>query len=455
MNSARLASIGLFLCVHAIGSYGQDTSNVAPITPAYIIALTVPTGTPIQAVLDREVRVAKVGQAIHLRVVQPVFAFDHIVIPVGTEATGRIAKIGGISGKARTLAAMNADFTPTRKVEVEIDGLVLPDGKHIPVRTNVTPGSGQVIQFLSAHEGEARKTSKDPITAKLREAKRLAKAQWQDAMKQVRAPGKVHRLARYALSQLPVHRQYIDAGTLYAAEIQEPLDFGSEPLTPQNTVAIGAPPPGSLLHALLVTPLSSATTHNGDEVEAILSQPLFDGGKLILPQGCLLKGSVLQVQPARHLNRSGQIRLVFHELALPNGVEEKVETTLEGIQAGRDGHVQLDSEGGAKATPPPTRFLATAFSVGLGAASFLGDSFGETGPRVAGGAGGYKLIGIALGATIHSQTFGMVMGVYGGTLSVYSHFIVRGRDVVFPKNTAMEIGFAGLISPTRATTHEN
>lgn len=155
------------------------------------------------------------------------------------------------------------------------------------------------------------------------------------------------------------------------------------------------------------------------------------------------------------MNRSGQIRLVFHELALPNGIEEKVETTLEGIQAGRDDHVQLDSEGGAKATPPPMRFLATTVSVGLGAASFLGDSFGETGPRVAGGAGGYKLIGIALGATIHSQTFGMVMGVYGGTLSVYSHFIARGHEVVFPKNTAMEIGFAGLMSPSREPSHES
>jgi hypothetical protein len=25
-------------------------------------------------------------------------------------------------------------------------------------------------------------------------------------------------------------------------------------------------------------------------------------------------------------------------------------------------------------------------------------------------------------------------------MSVYSHFIARGREVVFPKNTAMEIG---------------
>jgi len=451
---ARLACTGLLLCLIGSTIHGQD--NVpAQAAPVQTVALTVPKGTAIQVALGREVRLTKVGQAIHGRVVKPVYAFDHIVIPVGAEVTGQVIKIGSVSAKARTLAIMNADFTPTRRVEVEFNDLTLPDGRHIPIQTVVTPGSGQVIQFLSAHEGEARRTAKDVVAEKLREAKRQAKHEWQDAMAQVMAPDKKHRAFKFLLGRLPVHPQYIDAGTLYFAEVQEPLSFGSEPLTAKNAATIGTPPPGSLMHALLVTPLNSSTTQKGDEVQAILSEPLFDGDKLILPQGCLLKGAVLQVQPARHWNRNGQIRLVFHGLVLPNGLEQKVETTLEGIQAGRDDHVKLDSEGGAKATPPPTRFLATTASVGLGAASFLGDTFGDTGPRVAGGAGGYKLIGIALGASIHSQQFGMAMGAYGGALSIYTHFIARGRELVFPKNTAMEIGFAGLISPARKPTDAN
>jgi hypothetical protein len=35
---------------------------------------------------------------------------------------------------------------------------------------------------------------------------------------------------------------------------------------------------------------------------------------------------------------------------------------------------------------------------------------------------------------------GYSMGAYGAGMSVYSHFIARGTEVVFPKNTAMEIG---------------
>jgi hypothetical protein len=33
-------------------------------------------------------------------------------------------------------------------------------------------------------------------------------------------------------------------------------------------------------------------------------------------------------------------------------------------------------------------------------------------------------------------------------MSVYSHFIARGRDVVFPKNTSMEIGIGTRAEPT-------
>jgi hypothetical protein len=59
---------------------------------------------------------------------------------------------------------------------------------------------------------------------------------------------------------------------------------------------------------------------------------------------------------------------------------------------------------------------------------------------VAGGVGGFKLVGIFIGAFVHSQPLSMAMGAYGASMSVYSHFIARGRDLVFPKNTAMEVG---------------
>src|SRR5581483_1409888 len=42
------------------------------------IPLIVPRGIPIQVALDKEIRVRKVGQTIHGKVIEPVYAFDKI-----------------------------------------------------------------------------------------------------------------------------------------------------------------------------------------------------------------------------------------------------------------------------------------------------------------------------------------------------------------------------------------
>ncbi len=144
-------------------------------SPSQTIALTVPKGAPLQIALDKEVHVRKVGQPIHGRVVQPVYAFDRLVVPVGTEVTGQITKIEDISGKKRTLAILNANLTPSHNIEVKFNDLALADGKHIPLHTVATPGSGQVIQLVSASEDEKKKTVKDAASEKLKEAKQEAK----------------------------------------------------------------------------------------------------------------------------------------------------------------------------------------------------------------------------------------------------------------------------------------
>ena len=433
-------------------AYAQDATPATPpentqpaAAPAPTIALAVAKDTPLQIALEKEVRLKETGQALRGRIVEPVYAFDKLVIPVGTEVNGKITAIDPVSAGKRTAAALDANFSPARKFQVSFDELILADGKHIPFQAAITPGSGEVLDFVSSHDERTKSSSggKDVAAEKAKQAKQAAKLEWQTAMRQVKAPGKMHRVERYAVAQLPVHPQYIDAGTVYFAELQQPLDFGNEPLTPELASSIGAaPPPGSFVHARLITALSSATSHDGDDVEAIITQPLFVGNRLIYPQGTRLKGSVLQVRPASHLARSGQLRIAFHTMVLQDGVQEKIEASLESVQAGRSQNVTLDAEGGAQAAPPKTRFLTTTVAVGLGAASFLGDTFGDTGPRAAGGAGGYKLIGIAVGLAVHSQALGMALGSFGAARSIYVNFVARGPELTFPKNTAMQIGIA-------------
>lgn len=447
----------------------KHRSSAAPAAPAasasaqaVTIPLTLPTGTAVQVVLDRDVRVKTEGQPIRARVVQAVYAFDQIVIPVNTQALGKISEIQGVPGLQRTLAALNADFTPTRKVAVEFNELILPDGKQIAIRTTVTPGSGQVIQFVTAKEENSKQGGvQGAAAAKARQAKMEAKRQWEEAMKQVKQPGKMQRVKKYLLAQLPMRPQWIDAGTLYFAELKDPLEFGSEPFTPEMAAAIGGPtPPGSVVHARLLTALDSSSSKKGDAVEAELTQPLLDGKHLVLPQASRLKGTLVQVKAARRLKRNGELRMVFHEVAPPDGLEQRVEASLEGLQAGRNENVKLDTEGGAKPSTPKTRYLTTGIAVGLAMASQGGDrdaaggagsQGGKSVNRIAGGAVGFKLIGIVLGAAVHSRAFGAAMGAYGAAMSVYGNFLSRGRNMVFPRNTGMMVSIGPRAAPQGAS----
>jgi hypothetical protein len=169
-------------------------------------------------------------------------------------------------------------------------------------------------------------------------------------------------LGRFTAMRLPVHPQYTDAGTTFNADLLQPLDFGMEALKPEALTDIGAPTPdGNVVHARLVTRLNSSTAKQGDPVEALITEPLVVSNHLILPEGSVIKGSVVQVQPARRMGHNGQLRILFHQVAAPNGLEQKVETNLEGVAVSKDEHLKLDAEGGAQVTTPRTRYLTTAF----------------------------------------------------------------------------------------------
>ena len=131
---------------------------------------------------------------------------------------------------------------------------------------------------------------------------------------------------------------------------------------------------------------------------------------LFLPEGSRLKGSVLQVRPARRLGRNGQLRITFHQVVPPSGLEQEIEATLEGIDASKGENLKLDSEGGAQVTTPKTRYLTTGIAVMLAASSAEPDGdrglhhgaggVGDTGGGAANGASGFKLVGMIVGALL-------------------------------------------------------
>jgi hypothetical protein len=114
------------------------------------VDLTVPKGAALVVQLDREIRIKGVGQSVHGRTTEPIYAFDKLLIPVGTEVNGKISGIGGVSASKRTFAALDANLTPERSIAVEFTELRFADGKRVVIQTRVVPGSGQVLEFVTS-----------------------------------------------------------------------------------------------------------------------------------------------------------------------------------------------------------------------------------------------------------------------------------------------------------------
>jgi hypothetical protein len=260
-----------------------------------------------------------------------------LLIPVGTVVNGKVSAIDPVPKMTRTMQAANGNFSPGPKVHLHFDEMVMADGKTVVLHTVASPAPDGVLRFVAANEAEKKKKKKKKKKYKVQEVasnkvsatRQAIHQQWTDLQNKIHEPRKMHKVKRIFLAELPVHPQYLDAGTSFNANLLQPLNFGTEAVMPEAMSEIGMPPPtGSAVHARLETALSSATAKVGDPVEAVITEPLVASNHLILPEGSLIKGSVMQVSPpARRLGRNGQLRTLFREVAPPNGIEQKLRRT--------------------------------------------------------------------------------------------------------------------------------
>ena len=457
------------LCAPPSSAEELRAAEVEPVAPA-IIPLTLSAGTPLRIAVDQRSRINHPGEVIHGTIVETVYAFDQVVIPAGSVATGHVKSIAPVPGLRRTMAYANGDFSPFRKYEVSFDSVTLPDGRQLPITTTVTPGTAQVVHLVSNPDkqqqkgaaGRATDRAKSEAKGKIAEAKEQARESWE----KLTAPGKMHRLKEFLLAQSPYRRQYLQPGTRFVADLNTPLEFGTTPRTNEQLAAVGSEPvPDSTLKARLVAEVSSATATRGTPVTAVLTEPLYSPAhQLILPANSRLIGEVVKAQPARKLHRNGELRVIFERIETS---EEAVQAlaqlrvqaqsqaersqgmigNLEGVEVDRRANMHLDEEGGAHTTDSKTRYLSSGLAVLLAAAaSHTEVERGTTetagpGVRAAAGGSGFRLTGALLSLVAKSTPVSMAIGAYGASTSIYANFLSRGRDVVLPKDTPMEIGF--------------
>lgn len=472
------------MCVPAQQNINDAGGSEAPQTAAKTTAkidLRVPAGTTLRIALDQRTRISHPGDAVHGKIVETVYAFDQAVIPAGSIATGHVIKVDSVTAVRRTMAYANGDFSPFRKYQVTFDMVTLPDGRQLSLATTVSFGTAEVVHLVSNSAQKQKSASQRATDAGRQEVKGKideAKDQLQESWAEVSSPGRLQRLKRMLLAQSPYRRQYIEAGTRFNADLDSAISFGEIRRTSDDFAALaGALPPNTTLKARLLGEVNSATATRGNRVEAVLTEPLYSSAhQLILPVNSRIVGQVVQAKAAQKFHHNGELRLIFERIEIPAEAERAASETapklvaqnsanesrpelthrgnlrmtgnIEGVEVDRRDHMVLDEEGGARATDSKTRYLSTGVAILLAAAASRTDaehgtvdSAGDPGVRTAAGGSGFRLVGALVSLGARSQPVSIALGVYGASSSVYTNFLSRGHEVIFPKDTPLEIGF--------------
>ncbi len=99
---------------------------------------------------------------------------------------------------------------------------------------------------------------------------------------------------------------------------------------------------------ILQSRLSSKLSEPGDPITAVLDEPLYVGGQLVLPRGTEFMGRVTQVTAAKRPQKQGSIAIAFERIALSYG-EEPVAVVVTSVDDwDKNEKLKADSEGNVK-----------------------------------------------------------------------------------------------------------
>jgi len=402
-----------------------------------MVPLTIEQGVPLQVVLDTNVPL-KENETVRARVVEPVYAFDRVVIPAGAEVTGRITGFSKTGNWKRVSRMLGGDFTPVRVPEITFDKLVIDRCDPIAIETFVVPANDTLVLVDGAKAKSARNL-KSTLKAKV--------------------PGSIKgSLGRLLWGLAPYHPQSLADHTVFKAVLLKPVHFGAAVLQPGALDQIGSlPPPESIAAARLITPLDSRTVRPGTPVEAVLAYPLFsEDDQLIYPVGSKLHGEVLEAKAARMRHKHGQLTFRFTTieppvlLTLPLRPAELIDGSFVSINvAGKMDDLRISEAGEARIKESKARFVAPAmaFVTVFRAVDATADPFGQALlgayrskflKQFTGGKGS----GFGLPASITGAMFppvGLGLGIYGAARSVYKNFLGRGQDIRLPADTVIQL----------------
>jgi hypothetical protein len=435
----KIALAALFAATVATTTGSSFAQDLAPQTNELV-----PAGVPLRVELDKSYSM-KVGTRIEGHLTEPVYLIDHVAIPADSKIFGTITGKHGVGRQMRTAAMFNGDLTPLKNADVTFNDLQTPDGRHFTIETDATERTSKVVRMASNEEAPRRSLGQR-IAAAFRWTKQATAAGFSSSHKWDTAKQTLY-------AQIPVHPQELWAGTQYDAELKQPLELAGQPVpAPVEVADLNELKLTGNIEARLVDPVDSNTAAVGMPVEAVLTQPLFEGdseapmqdadttahGKLLLPEGTHLIGSVVEAKPAGMFGHNGSLRLTFRKAELPEGDERVVHGRVIAAESVRSDRVQIDEEGQIKANAG-NRFLAP---ITLGSLAAVSDSTGSGLIREAMTSNGLDLITRVIGTASANASLISGFGYYEVGKVVFDTWVARGHEVVFAKNTRLEIELA-------------
>jgi hypothetical protein len=418
-------------------------------------SVQIPSTTPLSVELLQHVPM-KTGEPLEVRLLYPIYVENRIVVPAGTLLHGSVIQLD--SDRSRRIhARLRGDFTPFHIPVVRFDQLVLPDGTLQPLASD-TAKDGVPILLLSPPPGK-------PQHSFIRRQIAAEKERLKDAAALFTKPGRGDRLVQFIYTQLPYHPERIETATSWTVELSQPLDLKVENSSPEGSDdsaihevrtqapkekpdAIAPPPVRETewrIRAYLQQTISSAKEKPGDSFQALVAEPVFDANHVLeVPEGSMLIGQITQAKAARSFGRQGKLRFRFRELKFPSGFSQPVEGTLAGVDSNKSANLQMDSEGGVQ-PKSQNRVIAPLVLTLL-----AGRAFDDDGSQLAHSAvasNGFGIVGRIVGMAASSPNVAAGIGIYGAALSFYDLWLARGHDVVFVRNTRIEITTTPTHSP--------
>lgn len=174
---------------------------------------------------------------------------------------------------------------------------------------------------------------------------------------------------------------------------------------------------GTRIPLSLINSVSTKHSVEGDRVYLETVFPIISNGKVVIPPGSYVAGTVTQVKRPGRIKGRGELFLRFDSLTLPNGVTRDFRARVGGLDG--ESTDELDrSEGKIRSEGNKSGDART-----VGEATAAGTSVGV----IAGSAAGRSGLGAGVGAAA-----GATAGLMGVLLS-------RGPDVALPRGTTLEM----------------